>query len=138
MRRCIPAILLAFLLAACSGATTPGRLTYIVKYAVSGTITATDVDYTDETGTTVTALGAAVPWSVESPPLDYDYASPFEPKLRIYNASLLDGQSVTLAVSWKDYKVGFAEELLADRTVSITTGGPAAQDITLFGPPLPP
>lgn len=113
--------------------------TYVVRYAVSATIAAPvlDVTYTTDTaGTTVTANVTTLPWAIELP-MSYDYGDPFTPQMRVWNTSLADGESVTLTVSWKDYKVDFAEEVLAVRTVSVASGGPTAQDITLYGTPLP-
>ncbi len=141
MRRLAAVPLILAVLAACG--TSPfdadDLYTYVVRYAVSGTIAAPvmDVTYTTGTaGTSVTANVTALPWAIELP-MDYDYSDAFTPQMRVWNTSLADGESVTLTVSWKDYKVDFAEEVLAARTVSIASGGPTAQDIPLYGPPLP-
>lgn len=126
-------------LAACFvSSETPGRYTYAVKYALTGSIVAAaDVTYTDETGTGATVLAVTVPWSVEFT-MDYDYDNPLFPDVRVFNSVLADGETVTLSISWKDYKVDFAEELLADRAEANSSGGPLPLDITLFSAPLPP
>ncbi len=134
-----PLLLLALALTACAaGSEDPDRFTYVVRYAIAGTVTAAmDVTYTDAAGASVTVSGVSAPWSLDLPSMDYDYDNPFTPSMRIFNTSLADGESFTPAISWLDYKVGFGEEVLADRPTSNASGGAVAQDITLGVPPLP-
>ncbi len=114
------------------------RFTYVVKYSLTGTLTATaDVTYTDAAGAPTTVPAVSAGWSLELAPMSYDYGNLFLPSARVFNTSLNNGESFTLAISWKDYKVDFDEQVLAERTVTITTGGPAAQDLTLSAPELP-
>jgi hypothetical protein len=114
------------------------RFTYVVRYSLSGTLAATaDVTYIDATGAPATVAAVSAGWSLELAPMSYDYGNLFLPSARVFNTSLNDGESLTLTISWKDYKVDFANQVLVERTVAITSGGPSPQDLTLFAPELP-
>ena len=134
-----PPLLLLLALAACTTASeSDDRFTYIVRYAVSGTIAATmDITYTDALGAPVTVSAVTAPWSLDLPSRDYDYDALFTPSLRVFNTSLANGESFTPAVSWLDYAVDFEEQVLVSRPTSNASGGALPQDLTLTAPPLP-
>ena len=138
LARPAPLLLFALLLGACASEPAGDRFTYVVRYAVSGTITAAmDITYTDAAGAPVTVAGVTAPWSLDLPSMDYDYDNPFAPSLRVFNTSLADGESFTPSISWLDYAVDFQPEVLADQPTSNASGGAVAPDITLVSPPLP-
>ncbi len=121
------------------GSSGADRYTYIVKYSLTGTtgLSANVIYTTDETGAFTAPSAVTAPWSVELPRMTYDYTLPlFTPALNA-TASLNNGESLTVTISWKDYGVDFAERVLAERTVAITTSGPAPQDLTVYAPELP-
>jgi hypothetical protein len=115
----------------------PGRYTYIVRYALSGTISAAaDVTYVVDTSGTVTTAAAVAPgWAVEVP-ATYGSDAQFVPSIRIFNTSLATGENALLPISGKDYGTGFAEEILAEQTLAVGAG-PLAQDYTLAAPAVP-
>jgi hypothetical protein len=135
------ASLLSLLLAttACTVDSEAGdRFTYIVRYSVAGTITAAmDVTYVDETGAPVTVNAVTAPWSIDLPAMAYDYDNLFEASLRVFNTTLGVGEELTPAISWLDYKVDFDERVLSSRPTVNGGAAPAAQDMTLYSPPLP-
>jgi hypothetical protein len=146
------ACILAMSATGCDVAPIPGRFTYVVKYEVTANAPATvDIEYQDEIGyqdmlpptvplPTVTGLvmDAASPWTYEFPvSFTYDYDNPFYAYLKVDATSLPNlGDTVTLKIIWKDYRVDFEEQVLAYAVLE-NTGSPPAGPAQRFSPELP-
>jgi hypothetical protein len=132
-------VALALLFAGCSyGTLAPVRFTYVVKYSVAtSAATVSPISYMDATSALVPEPAPTAVWSLELAPMTYDYASPFYPQLVATGAALAAGESATVTISWKDYRTGFAEEVLAQQTVTDAGVGGTPLDITLYAPELP-
>ena len=138
------ATLTIVLLSGCSVDPVPGRFTYIVKYEVSADAAVSiDIDFTDETGTSISAVGSPIaidpttPWSYEFPAA-FNYDDPlFYPTLDASAAAALNpGETVKVKIIWKDYRVDFQEQAL--ETGYLYHDGTTVVDaISLIGPELP-
>jgi hypothetical protein len=126
----------------CDIAAVAGRFTYIVKYEVtSDAAVSVDIDYTDETGTTINLFGQAVdpaaPWSYEFPAaFSYD-DPPFYAALDAAAAApFAADESANAKIIWKDYRLDFQEQVLALGTL-YNDGSVVVDTVTLTGPELP-
>jgi hypothetical protein len=132
------AVVLLLVLSGCTVSPLPGRFTYIVKYEVTvdgadpDPPTGVSLEYRQDPDILVplTAVpGVDPPWSVELP-MDYDYDNPFTPELRFISATFPTvGDTLTVRIGWKDYKVGFADHTLEEYEVIYTGSPPAGVDL---------
>lgn len=141
---------LVMLFAGCSySSLASARFTYSVVYSVTTTLaTPVDISYRDENWrpTAPTPLAnlpnEPTPWSLELPAtgyLTYNYSDPLYPMLSATAGALADGESITVKISWKDYRTGFTEETLAIQIVEDDGSivGTPPLDVTLYSPELP-
>jgi len=135
----------ALILIGCDLTPVPGRFTYIVKYEVtSATVAGATATYDNGAGANQGGVPITLPWSsddLSSPDFtfNYDYNNQFNPKL-VVDASLNPGESISLSIIWKDYKVDFQEEVLETKTITNSTNPPvvlAVNSETLYASPLP-
>jgi hypothetical protein len=138
------ACILAMSATGCDVAPIPGRFTYVVKYEITANAPATvNIEYQDEAGyqnmlpptvplpTAAPAIDVGSPWTYEFPaPFDYDYDNPFYAYLKVEATSL--GDTVTMKIIWKDYRLYFEEQVLASAVLE-TTGSPVER----YSPELP-
>jgi hypothetical protein len=134
--------LTAMLLAGCNVDPVPGRFTYIVKYEVTADAAVTiDIDYTNELNAPTSNPGQLIdpvtPWSYEFPtPFNYDDPL-FYPTLDAAAAVALNaGETVTVKIIWKDYRVDFQEQVLELGRL-FNDGTTVVNNISLIGPELP-
>jgi hypothetical protein len=106
-----------------------------------------DIRYTDETGflpapgspqVSAQSIDTATPWTYEFPTaLDYNYDSPFYAFLEVDATSLPNvGDTVTVKIIWKDYRVDFQEEVLVYGELEKTSLLPT-DPLLLYSPELP-
>jgi hypothetical protein len=134
--------LLALAALSCDVAPVPGRFTYIVKYEVtSDAAVSVDIDYTDETGSTINIVGQAVdpatPWSYEFPAaFSYD-DPPFYAALDAAAAApFAADESANAKIIWKDYRLDFEEQVLELGNL-YNDGSVVVDTVSLTGPELP-
>ena len=126
----------------CNIAAVPGRFTYIVKYEVtSDAAVSVDIDYTDETGSTINLVGQAVdpatPWSYEFPAAFRYDDPPFYAALDAAAAApFAADESANAKIIWKDYRVDFQEQVLELGTL-YNDGSTVIDTVNLTGPELP-
>jgi len=134
--------LLALSALSCEVDPVPGRYTYVVKYEVTANAAVTvDIDYTNEAAAPINvpgwALAPATPWSYEFPAA-FRYDDPyFYPTLSVSTAALTPPTDEVVAkIIWKDYRVGFEEQVLVlDRLYD--DGSISVDGADLVGPELP-
>jgi len=138
-KRLIISLLIILILGACDYCSVPvgERFTYRVRYTVEdGTSgNAVNVTYIDENNNPISPSFTPPSTFTLEFTCEYDYTigSEFYPELTI-TTNLNAGDSITMTISWEDYKVNFEEETLS--TITIT--GPIVVDQTLHAGPLPP
>ena len=143
--------LLALATLSCDIDAVPGRFTYIVKYEVTTNVVApasatVDIDYTDGTPAAPSSgsepdyvIDADTPWTFEfATPFSYDEGY-FYPTLNVVEDAvdpLLSGETVTVKIIWKDYRVDFQEQVLVLENL-YNDGSTVIDTVSLTGPELP-
>jgi hypothetical protein len=116
-----------------------------VKYSVTFSESATPatplnptIARTDSTGSNPATPPVAFPWSEEFTftYLTDGYDNQFVPEMTVVENLDEIGDSITITISWKDYKTNFEEEVLASYS-AIYGSSTISVNETLFGPLLP-
>lgn len=133
---------LVMLFAGCSySSLASARFTYSVVYSVESSNPASpttpNVTYLDELGAAVGLAAPPLPWTLELPVMTYDYDNPYYPQLTATAGALDPGETLTVAIRWKDYRTGFTDETLAIQIVDDAGAGATPLDVTLYAPELP-